>query len=102
VYDVQDWAEARRLFRDGWTKTAIAAKLGMSRNTVADLVGSETPPRYERAPVGSMLDPFADAIAAMLAEDSKVPATVIIERLRPLGYAGGITILKERVAKLRP
>jgi transposase len=102
VYDVQDWAEARRLFRDGWTKTAIAAKLGMSRNTVADLVGSESPPRYERAPVGSMLDPFADAIAAMLAEDPKVPATVIIERLRPLGYAGGITILKERVAKLRP
>jgi transposase len=31
-----------------------------------------------------------------------VPATVILERLRPLGSVGGITILKERVAKLRP
>jgi transcriptional regulator with XRE-family HTH domain len=69
VCDVQHWAEARRLFRDGWTKTAIAAKLGVSRNTVADLVASETPPRYERAPGRSMLDGFADAVAAVLAED---------------------------------
>jgi transposase len=102
VCDVRHWHDARRLFRDGWTKTAIAATLGMSRNTVADLVASEMPPRYERAPGGSMLDGFADAVAAMLAEDPTVPATVVLERLRPLGYVGGITILKERVAKLRP
>jgi transposase len=102
VYDVQDWAEVRRLFRDGWTKTAIAEKLGMSRNTVADLIALDRPPRYERRPAGSMLDGFGDAIAAMLDEDPKVPATVIAERLRPLGYTGGLTILKQRVAGLRP
>jgi transposase len=49
-----------------------------------------------------MLDRFNDAIAAMLDEDPKAPATVIRERLRALGYAGGITILKEHLAKLRP
>ena len=27
---------------------------------------------------------------------------MILERLRPLGYTGGITVLKQRVAKLRP
>lgn len=102
MYDVQDWAEVRRLERDGWTKTSIAEKFGMSRNTVTTLVASETPPRYERAPAGSMLDGFGDAIAAMLDEDPKAPATVILERLRPLGYAGGITILKDRLAELRP
>ena len=32
----------------------------------------------------------------MLAENPKAPATVILEQLRPLGYAGGITVLKER------
>ena len=32
---MQDWAEVHRLFhREHWTKTAIAEKLGMSRNTV--------------------------------------------------------------------
>jgi transposase len=102
VYDVQDWAEVRRLKRGGWTNTAIAEKFQMSRNTVAELIARDTPPRYERAPAGSMLDGHADAIAAMLDEDAKAPATVILERLRALGYAGGITILKERLAELRP
>lgn len=102
MYDVQDWAEVRRLSRDGWTNTAIAEKFGMSRNTVAGLVAADSPPRYERKPAGSMLDDYADAIAAMLDEDPKAPATVVLERLRPLGYAGGITILKERLAELRP
>ena len=102
MYDVQDWVEVRRLSRDGWTNAAIAEKFGMSRNTVAGLIATERPPHYERAPAGSMLDGFADAIAAMLDEDPKAPATVIAERLRALGYAGGITILKDRLAQLRP
>jgi transposase len=102
VYDVQEWAEVRRLHREGWTNSAIAEKFGMSRNTVAGLVASADPPRYVRAPAGSMVDGYAEAIAAMLDEDPKVAATVILERLRPLGYRGGITILKEHVARVRP
>jgi transposase len=102
VYDVHDWAEVRRLKRDGWTNTAIAEKFAMSRNTVAELVARDKPPRYERKLAGSQLEGFVDAIAAMLDQDAKAPATVILERLRPLGYAGGITILKERLAELRP
>ena len=102
MYDVQDWAEVRRLSRDGWSNTAIAEKFAMSRNTVAALIAKEAPPRYERARAGSMLDHHADAIVAMLDEDPKAPATVILERLRPLGYSGGISILKQRLAELRP
>jgi transposase len=102
VYDVQDWAEVRRLHRDGWTNTAIAEKFGMSRNTVASLIASDAPPRYEREAAGSMLDGFVEAIAATLDEDPKAPATVIRQRLRALGYVGGITILKERLAELGP
>jgi hypothetical protein len=85
VYDVQDWAEVRRLHREGWTNTAIAEKFEMSRNTVATLVAREQPPRYVRQPAGLKLDAFADAIAAMLAEDPRAPATVIRERLGALG-----------------
>jgi DNA-binding transcriptional regulator LsrR (DeoR family) len=80
VYDVHDWAEVRRLKRDGWTNTAIAEKFAMSRNTVAELVARAKPPRYVREPAGSQLEGFVDAIAAMLDQDAKAPATVILER----------------------
>jgi transposase len=103
VYDVQDWAEVHRLFhRQGWSKTAIAGKLSMSRNTVDRLLKLTEPPHYERKPKGSALDAFDDEIVSMLGQDPTVRATVIMERLRPLGYTGGITVLKERLASLRP
>lgn len=104
MHKVQDWAEVHRLFhRERWTKTAIAEKLGMSRNTVTSLLAQSEPAAYEREARGSLVDRLDDAIAALPAEpgpragrcrDPKVPATVILERLRPLGYAGGISILK--------
>jgi predicted transcriptional regulator len=77
VYDVHDWAEVHRLHeREHLNKTAIARRLGMSRPTVIKLLELPEPPRYERQPIGSKLDPHADAIAAMLDEDPRVPATV--------------------------
>ena len=102
MYDVQDWAEVHRLFhRQHWSKTAIAGKLSMSRNTVDRLLSLSEPPRYERKRRGSALDAFEDEIAVMLAEHPTVRATVILERLRPMGYSGGISVLKERVASMR-
>jgi transposase len=103
VFKVREWSEVHRLFeRERLNKSAIADRLGMSRPTVRRLLELQEPPRYERTPAGSKLDPHADAIAAMLDHDPKVPATVILEHLRRDGYAGGITILKDHVARLRP
>lgn len=74
---MEDWAEVRRLFhRAGLSKAAIARALGMSRNTVDRLLALDKPPQYRRAPAGSQVDPFADWIAAMLAADPTVRATV--------------------------
>lgn len=103
MYRVHDWAEVHRLFhREGWTKTKIAGKLEMSRNTVARLLELVEPPQYERAPQGSKLDPHKGSILEMLKEEADAPATVIIERLRRDGYDGGITILKEYLREVRP
>jgi len=103
VYQVQDWAEVHRLFhREGWAKTKIAEKLGMSRNTVVRLLELADPPRYQRASRGSKLDPYKGSIARMLDEDPKAPATVIIKHLRRDGYGGGITILKDYLQEARP
>jgi hypothetical protein len=74
----------------------------MSRPTVIRLLEQPEPPRYEGAAAGSKLHPFKDAIAAMLDTDPEVPATVILAHLRRDGYSGGISILKDHVARLRP
>jgi transposase len=103
VHQVEDWAEVHRLFhREGRPKAVIARQLAMSRNTVERLLGLTEPPRYVRRPTGSQLDPFTERIAAMLAAEPTVRATVIRERLRPLGYGGGITILKDHLTRVRP
>ena len=49
-----------------------------------------------------MLDPHHGAIVAMLDDDAEVAATVILEHLRREGYAGGITILKDHLQRIRP
>jgi len=59
VYRAQDWAEVHWLFyREGWSKTGIAEKLGMSRNTVARLLELEEPPISRRPRRGSKLHPY--------------------------------------------
>jgi transposase len=103
VYDVHDWAEVHRLYhREHLTKAAIARRLHMSRTTVIRLLELADPPRYVREGRGSKLDLFKDSVAAMLDEDPEVPATVILDHLVAEGYSGGITILKDHLATVRP
>jgi len=103
VYEVQDWAEVHRLFhREGWAQMKIAEKLGMSRNTVTRLLELGEPPRYERKPPGSKLDPHKGSIAKMLDTDPKVSARVVVEHLRREGYQGGISIVKDYLGEVRP
>ena len=102
MYDVPDWAEVRRLHHAEGLNAAIAVKLSMSRTTVHRLLALPEPPKYVRRPVGSQVDRFAEAIAAMMAADPTVPATVIAGRLRPVGFTGSLTILKDHLRRVRP
>ena len=97
---MEDWAEIRRLYRsEKMSKAAIARRLGIARNTVASALVSEEPPRYQRAPKGSLVDAVEPRIRVLLKEDPRMPATVIAERI---GWAHSLTILKDRVRVLRP
>ncbi|MCA1703120.1 MAG: IS21 family transposase [Actinobacteria bacterium] len=103
MYSVHSWAEVHRLHeREGCSKTAIARRLGMSRNTVDRLLRLEEPPAYERRSKGSLLDAFKPDIAELLETDAEVPATVILQTLQRRGYRGRITILKDYLATERP
>jgi transposase len=97
---VEDWAEIRRLHRaEGLPIKAIARVLGVSRNTVRTAIASDVAPKYERRAAGSIVDEVEPRIRELLQVDARMPATVIAERI---GWTRGITVLKERVAELRP
>ena len=98
---MEDWAEIRRLHRsEKLSQAAIARRLGLSRNTVAKAVRSESPPRYERAPVTtSSWARIEPAVRALLSQYPSMPATVVAERVR---WAGGRSWFRENVARLRP
>jgi transposase len=53
-------------------------------------------------PRTSKLDPFKPTIAELLEKDPTVSAAVIGQRLQPLGYDGGESILRDYVHKVRP
>ena len=56
---MEDWAEIRRLHRaEGVPIKEIARRLGVARNTVRAALRSDGPPRYERAPRGSVADVY--------------------------------------------
>lgn len=96
----EDWAEIRRLHKsEKMSIKAIVRKTGLARNTVRAALASDTPPRYERAPAGSMLDVYEPRIRALLAEFPSMPATVIAERI---GWTKSSSVLRARVAQLRP
>ncbi len=100
MIDVEEWAEIRRLHRaEGMGVKAIVRRLGIARNTVRAALRAEEAPKYERQGPGSVVDTFEPAIRRLLAVTPDMPATVVAERI---GWTRGITVLRERVAELRP
>lgn len=66
---VEQWAEVRRMRRvEGSSGREISRRTGLHRDTVARLLAAATPPKYERTPAGSKLDPFKDWICDQPAE----------------------------------
>ena len=100
LIDVEDWAEIRRLHKaEGMGMRTIARRLGVARNTVRAALRSETPPRYQRRPQGSIVDPVESEIRRLLKDIPDMPATVIAERI---GWTRGMTVLRDRIGELRP
>ncbi|GII96370.1 transposase [Sinosporangium siamense] len=97
---MEDWAEVRRLHRaEGMPIKAIVRRLGISRNTVRRALASDEPPKYRRAPTGSVVDPFEPQIRALLTEWPTMPAPVIAERI---GWPYSLSPLKKRLTLIRP
>jgi transposase len=87
---------------EGRSVRAIARQLRLARKTVRKLLGRGRPPRTAPAARVSLLDPYLADVKRLLDDTPELKATAVLERLRPLGYTGGISILRDRVRALRP
>jgi hypothetical protein len=77
----------------------IARRLGVARNTVRAALASDKPPKYERAPRGSVADAYAQRVRALLREWPGMPAPVIARRV---GWPYSDGPLKKLLARIRP
>ena len=97
-------AEVMRLhFTDGAGVRAISRRLGLARNTIRKILGrGATKTSVNPAPRPSLLDPFAPTIRKWLADTPELKSTTVLERLRGMGYTGGISIVRDLVRAERP
>ncbi len=99
------WAEIRRLSKvEALSNSEIARRLRINRRTVIKALLSETAPPPRQAPPlrPSRLDPYKPFIQKRLQEFPKISAVRLLRELKPLGYPGAITVLKDHLATLRP
>jgi len=96
-------AEVLRLgLVEGVGVRAIARKLGMARKTVRKILGRHRAPPKPKETRGSVLDSYEPAIRKILDDSPDMLAPAVLERLRPLGYSAGVTILRARLRTMRP
>lgn len=100
---VEQWAEVRRMHRvEGVSAREISRRTGLHRNTVKRLLAAPVPPRYQRQPAGSKLDPFKDWICEQLQADPRIQSQRLREMATEIGYVGGKSIFDDFVREVRP
>jgi hypothetical protein len=103
VIGVERWAEIRRLyFVEKRSKREIHRLTGVHRDTITRALAAEAPPRYERAPVVSKLDPYREWICEQLRAEPTIQSQRLRELASELGYTGGKSIFDGYVREVRP
>ena len=94
----------RLTYAEGLGIRAIGRRLKMARKTVRKLLDGDRASKRDKPalPRARLLLPFEGAIRQMLGEAPEMRAPAMLERLRTLGYRGGITILRDRLLAFRP
>lgn len=106
MMEAELWATIRRLAEvEKLTKSAIAARLRVHRQTVRRALSStQGPPADRRRPAcrPGKVDAYEGYLRRRLMEYPELSAVKLLRELRKMGYDGGYTILKEHLRTLRP
>lgn len=94
-----------KMLKDGMSKSAIARKLGINRDTVAKY--AKLPEGYvpviKRETVTTTVDPYLPNIARMLEEAHKlgisIPTTSIYQEIQKLGYRGSLRWMQDVILR---
>lgn len=88
---------------EGLSVRAISRKLKMTRRTVRKMLGRASgKPAPVVAPRTKLVDEYRPAIQQLLDDAPDIKAPAVLERLRPLGYQGGLTVLRKHLRQHRP
>ena len=108
---MQEWTEIRgKVLAEGASKRSIRRDYGVGWETLQKILSNTEPPGYRlsEARTKSKLGPYLAVISEILASDADAPpkqhhtSKRIFDRLREEhGYEGGITQVKEAVARHR-
>ena len=102
MYDEEIWMVLRALYRQGWTKSALAREFGLNRRTVNRYIESDDAPTY--GPRSCPRELAADQLAHVtrrLASCPSIRTTTLFREVREFGYEGSYASFNRRVAKLR-
>ncbi|MEK7862331.1 MAG: IS21 family transposase [Chloroflexota bacterium] len=89
-------------FVEHLSQQKIADRVGIARRTVRSVIKGRRTLAAPRAPRVSQLDSFDAAVKKELERVPSMNAPAMLERLRGLGYTGGISVLRDRMRVLRP
>jgi transposase len=96
--------EITALRKRGWSLSAIARHLGISRNTVRVYARGERSPGRRRPATPDPIQPYVEYIGIRLRDDPHVWGSALYDEVRRLGYDQGYVsfVRKLRVLGLRP
>jgi len=91
----------------------LAKELKVGRNTIRKIIRKNKSRRdnghdillenkQKRKPKPKKLDPFVENMEDLLDEYPKITGVRMFEELQSLGYDGGISLVRERLGKIRP
>jgi transposase len=102
MIDYETFCRLRQLYDEAGLKVSqIATELQLDPKTVERWVKQKSYQPRQGAKRASKLDPFKKHVTAQL-ERHPYTAQQILQQLREQGYAGGYSILKEFVRRVRP
>jgi transposase len=102
VITMEMLGKVRRMhLRDGMSRSEIARRTGLSRNTVKKWLKGSAPsvPKYRRRAVASKLEAYVEQLEQALVADAKRPkkdrrtAKALFAQIKAAGYAGGYTVV---------
>jgi transposase len=109
VYGWDTLVLLKHLLDEGLSKTAIAQRLGVSRRVIYHWIATaqltrdlDAPPRRSPLPRATKLDQYTPIITERLTTYPELSAVRLFEEVRAAGYAGGITQVRDYVARVRP